>query len=187
MKIFVSKIDKKFSINQIAKQLGMKYPLVHRSIKLLIEEKYLLKDEQDLIYLNYRANQTELVFIESLRKKDFLSKNKTFNLFLNDCLNNIQTDFFIVLLFGSSVEKNGRDIDLLFIFNKEELELNEKIVRRIGGNFTLNLDINTIPFESVYELFGKREQINVLNETINKHIILFGGENFYRMLKNARK
>jgi len=118
MKIFVSKIDKKFSINQIAKQLGMKYPLVHRSIKLLIEEKYLLKDEQDLIYLNYRANQTELVFIESLRKKDFLSKNKTFNLFLNDCLNNIQTDFFIVLLFGSSVEKNGRDIDLLFIFNK---------------------------------------------------------------------
>ena len=187
MKVFVSKIDKKFSINQIAEQLTMKYPLVHRSIKPLIEMKYLLKDEQDLIYLNYRLNHSDLAFIESIRKNELLNKNKTLSLFLNDCLSNIKSDFFIALLFGSSVEQKGRDIDLLFIFSKDELDANERIIKHIAGNFTLNLDISAIPIESAYEMFSKREELNVLNESLNKHILLFGGENFYRVLKNARK
>ena len=187
MKVFVSKIDKKFSINQIAEQLTMKYPLVHRSIKPLIEMKYLLKDEQDLIYLNYRLNHSDLAFIESIRKNELLNKNKTLRLFLNDCLSNIKSDFFIALLFGSSVEQKGRDIDLLFIFSKDELDANERIIKHIAGNFTLNLDISAIPIESAYEMFSKREELNVLNESLNKHILLFGGENFYRVLKNARK
>lgn len=187
MKVFVSKINKKFSINEISGLLNKKYPLIHRSIKPLIEKNYLFKDEHDLISLNYRENHQELAFLESIRNSAWLNKNKDSKLFFGDCLNSITTDFFILLAFGSSVEGKGRDIDLLFIFNEKELEKNERIIRNIAENFTLNLDINVIPVESVYEMLSRREETNVLNELMNKHIIVFGAENFYRILNNARK
>ncbi|MEK6906000.1 MAG: hypothetical protein AABW81_00070 [Nanoarchaeota archaeon] len=187
IKVFVSKIDKKFSIKQIAEILNKKYPMIHRSIKPLIADYYLLKDEQDLISLNYRNNHFYLAFAESVRKNDFLSKNKDFKMFFNECSKSLRTDFFISIIFGSSVEKKGRDTDLLFIFNESELEKNEKIIKNISRNFTLNLDINAISIESAYEMLSKREQTNVLNELLNNHILLFGGENFYRILNNARQ
>jgi len=187
MKLFVSKIEKKFSINQVSEILNKKYPLIHRSIKPLIEKNYLLKDEHRLIFLNYRKNHSKLAFLESIRKSEFLEKEKVLRLFFQDCLKSIQTDFFISIVFGSSVEKKGKDIDILFIFNKEEIEKNEKIIRNISKNFTLNLDINFVPVESAYEMLSKREEPNVLNELLNKHILLFGGENFYKILNNARR
>ena len=187
MKIFVSKINGKFSIKQIAEIIHKQYSPTHRSIKPLIEHNYLIKDEQDLISLNYRENHPELALAESFRTQEYLNKNKDFNLFFRDCSKNIKTDFFIALIFGSSVEKKGGDIDLLFIFQENEIEKNEKIIKNISENFTLKLDINTIPIASTYEMFAKRDEINVLNESLNKHLILFGAESFYRILDNARK
>ena len=187
MKAFVSKINRKFSIKQISELINKQYSPTHRSIKPLINEGYLLKDEQDLISLNYRDNHYELAFSESERKQEYLDKNKDLALFFKECSKGIKTDFFISLIFGSSVEKKGRDIDLLFIFPESEVEKNEKIVRNISDNYTLELDINVISTESTYEMLSKREEVNVLNELLNKHIVLFGGENFYRILNNARK
>ena len=108
-------------------------------------------------------------------------------LFTLDCFKALKTDFFISILFGSSVEEKGRDIDLLFIFPEIIVEKNEKIIKNIAENFTLNLDINVISIESAYEMLSKYENINVLNEILNKHVILFGGETFYRTLNNARQ
>jgi hypothetical protein len=187
MKEFVSKITTKFSIKQISEILGKKYAVIHRSIIPLIENNYLVRDEKDLISLNYRINNIELSYVESLRKRKLLDKNKDLKMFCDDCFKSLGTDFFISLLFGSSVVGTGRDIDLLFMFPKSEVEKNEKIIRNIANNFTLNLDITVISVESAYEMLSKYETINVLNELLNKHIILFGGENFYRILNNARQ
>ena len=116
MKVFVSKITHKFSIKQISEILNKKYAVIHRSITPLIKERYLLRDEQELISLNYRQNQSDLAYIESLRKKRLFERNKDLQLFTLDCFKALKTDFFISILFGSSVEEKGRDIDLLFIF-----------------------------------------------------------------------
>ena len=40
--------------------------------------------------------------------------------------------------------------------------------------------------ESVYEMLGKREQRNVLNEVLNKHILIHGAELFYRLVDRGR-
>ena len=104
MKVFVSNINKNFSIKQIAEILNKKYPVIHRSIKPLIEENYLLKDGRGLLSLNYRKNHSELAYVESLRKQYLLDKNKDFQLFCADCFKAVKTDFFIAILFGSSVE-----------------------------------------------------------------------------------
>jgi len=188
MCIFASKITEKFSINQISKITKKPYPLVHRSIKDLIDKGFIIKDNKGFLEINYKENHQDLVYIESLRAKDILGKNKSVSLFVKDVMNLLKEEFFIFLIFGSFVEsKNNRDIDILLIINdKEKINQIEKIVNNITSNFTTKFDINIISVESAYEMLSKRDKVNILNESLNKHIILFGTENFYRILKNAR-
>ena len=188
MKIFVSRITDKFSIKQVSEIMKKPYALVHRSIIPLIKEGLITKDEKELLFLNYRENLAELAYIESIRKNEFLMHDKTISLFAKDVLNKINLDFFVFLLFGSSVDsKNTRDADVLFIVeNEDDVKNTEKIISNIASNFSKEFDVNVISKESVYEMLTKREQKNAMNETLNKHVLLFGAESYYRMLKNAR-
>jgi predicted nucleotidyltransferase len=188
MEIFVSKINERFTIKQISEILKKPYPLVHRSIKLLIDTKFVIKDKQGFLSLNYRENHLELAYVESIRKKEFL-KNKTISLFVKDVLEKINLDFFIFLIFGSFVEnkKKPRDIDILLIIeDKNKINNIEKILHNLASNFTLKFDINIISVESIYEMLAKREEVNIMNETLDNHILFFGAENYYRLLKNVR-
>jgi|SRR3989338_1490066 len=188
MKVFVSKINEKFSIKQISEIIKKAYPLVHRSIKSLLNDGILIKDSKELISLNYRGDSQHIAYVESLRKNKIL-KNKTISLFIKDTLNKINLDFFVFLIFGSSVEsKDPRDVDILLIIQeKEKINEVEKIVANIASNFSKKFDIHIISAESAYEMLNKRDSSNILNETLNKHILLFGAENYYRILKNARQ
>lgn len=188
MEVFVSKIEKKFSIKEISDILKKPYPLIHRSIRGLIQDEFLTRDDKELISLNYKKNISEITYIESLRSKMVIKKDKILLLFVNDVLNNMKSDFFIFLVFGSYVEKtNPRDIDLLFIIEDEKkINETEKIILNISKNFTKNFEIQVVSIKSAYEMFSKRDKINILNETLNKHILLFGAENYYSLLKNAR-
>ena len=188
MEIFVSKINEKFSIKQISEIVKKAYPLVHRSIKNLIDNQFIIKDKQKFLSLNYKENRLELAYIESLRTKEFLKKNKTIALFIKDVLEMIRGDYFTFLIFGSCVSKQKpRDIDILFILeDKNKIGSLEKIFHNIASNFSLKFDINIISVESVYEMLFKRDQVNIINETLNNHILIFGAENYYRLLKNAR-
>ena len=188
MEVFASKITEKFSIKQISEIIKKPYPLVHRSIKDLIDNNFLLKDNKGFLELNYKENHQELVYIESLRKKNILEKDKAVSLFVKDALNSLKEDFFVFLIFGSFVEsKNNRDIDIILIINdKERINQTEKLINNIASNFTFKTDIKVVSIESAYEMLSKRDKINILNESLNKHVIIFGTENFYRILKNAR-
>jgi len=188
MKVFTSKIDEKFSINKIATQLDKFYPLVHRSIKPLIGKGLLVKDKNDLISLNYKADYSEFAHIEEVKKEEFLKENDSLRMFSRDVLDRIKLDFFILLVFGSSVEsKNPRDIDILFIIgDKDDINETEEFLNNIAFAFSNKFDINVISVKSAYEMLSKRDKLNVMNETLNKHILLFGAENYYRILKNAR-
>ncbi len=189
MQIFVSSITDRFSIKQISEIIKKPYPLVHRSIQPLIKDNFLIKDKQKFLSLNYKENTLELSYIESLRRNDFLEQNKTISLFVKDVLTNIKLDFFIFLIFGSYAKKakNPRDIDILIIIeNKDNISNIEKFLRNIASNFNIKFDINIVCIESVYEMLVKRDKKNIINETLNNHILIFGAENFYRLLKNAR-
>ena len=189
MKIFVSKIDKRFSINEIAEVLKKPYALIHRSMQKLISDKLILSDEKKLLSLNYKENFAELSFVESMRTKDSLAKEKSVLLFIKDCLKEINEDFFIFLIFGSFVKKKKfNDIDIIIILdNQGKVEQAERIISNIASNFSLKIDLHVLSKESAYEMFSKREQANILNESLNKHLIVSGGENYYKILSNARR
>jgi len=189
MKVFASKIEKRFSINEIAFLLKKPYALIHRSINPLLEQELILIDEKKLLSLNYKKNFQEIAFIESVRTKERLNKEKSVFLFIKDCLREINQDFFIFLIFGSFVEnKKFNDLDIIIILDTfKDAEKTEKITKNISNNFSFKTDIHILTKESAYEMFEKREQANILNESLNKHLIVFGGENYYKILSNARR
>lgn len=189
MKVFASKIEKKFSINEIASLLNKPYALIHRSINPLLEQELILIDEKKLLSLNYRKNFQEISFVESVRTKEKLKREKSVSLFIKDCLKEINQDFFIFLIFGSFVEnKKFNDLDVIIILDTfKDVEKTEKIIRNIADNFSFKVDSHVLTKKSAYEMFEKREQQNILNESLNKHLMVFGGENYYKILSNARR
>lgn len=188
MQLFVSKITGRFTLRGVGKELKMHQALAYRASKKLIEKKLVIIDNDDYV-LNYKENHQELAYFESLRSKDFLSKHKTLDMFRNDLIERFPYGYFVCLVFGSSVtDIKPRDTDLLIIIEKtEEIEQAEKALYNISRNYTLNLHSVVISFESVFEMLNSRDENNLINQVLNKHIILYGSELFYKLLKGGRK
>lgn len=188
LQVFVANLTKRFSIRKVALLLNKPYALIHKTVSKLLSRGFLAKDENDLVFLNYKENIQELAYVESMRTKEFLEKNPTIKLFTSDILEKI--DCLIFLVFGSYVKKRQTrrsDIDVLIIVGEEErVDKVEKIARNISTRFSTKIDCNVISKQSVYEMLGKRDEKNVMNEVLDNHIILFGAENYYKMIKDAR-
>jgi len=189
MQVFASQITERFSIKQISEIINKPYPLVHRTISDLIKGRFIYKDKQKYLALNYRKNHQELAYVENLRTEEFSKRSSDLALFVDDVLERFKEDFFVFLFFGSIVnKKNTRDIDILFIIpDVKKINITEKILYNVSGNYEQKFDIHVISFESVYEMLTKREELNVMNEVLNKHLICYGAETFYRFLQRGRK
>lgn len=188
MKVLAGNIRSRFSIRQVAAIAKKTYRLAYGSIKDLTAQGLVSRDERGLLSLNYRENHPALAYIESLRAEEFLEKNGTVALFVKDAKSRLGVDFFTLLAFGSCVSgrKNPRDVDMLLIVpEKGEVEGAERVLDRAASSFSLKFDFNVISAASAREMLAKRDDANVLNETLDNHILLFGAENYYRLLKNA--
>ncbi len=192
MQLFVSKIAKDFSIRRVERLLRMPYALVHRAITPLIKKHhYLIINDQNLVQLNYRDHHDVFAFVEYIRRNELLKKasHRPVKELAMEILQKFGHEYFIVILFGSAVEKaNPRDFDVLFIFeSNEEANKKKRAIEVIASNHSAKFDIVAVGTESIFEMAAKRDQINVFNEILNKHIVLYGAENFYRLLKDARQ
>jgi hypothetical protein len=188
MQLFVSQITRRFTLRGVGKELHMHQALAYRACKKLIEERYIVPDGDSYV-LNFRRNHQELAYFELLRTKNFISTQMILELFYDDMVKKFPYGYYVCLLFGSIVVKTKpRDIDLLVIIEKtEDIEHAERVLDNIAGNFTLKFHSLVISFESVYEMLGTRDEVNVMNEVLNKHLILYGGELFYKLLNKGRK
>src|SRR3989338_8599328 len=103
-------------------------------------------------------------------------------------INKIKQNSFVLLMFGSAVDSNKpRDVDILLIVDStDKVEFHEKFLHNIASNYGLPFEERVIGFESVYEMLSKRDEKNVMNEILNKHIILYGAELFYRLIQRGR-
>jgi len=191
MEIFTAKITEKYSIKQVSDILKKSYPLIHRSFQELLKKNFLIKDKQNYISLNYRENHSILAFVESIRRDNLLKKHQVLGLMLDEIIKKIKNEFFVLIVFGSTAEqsKKADDIDILMIVdNPEKIEFMERFLRRVAEMYPdSKFDVGIIEIGSVYEMLGKREEQNVMNETLNKHIILFGAENYYHLINHARR
>lgn len=190
MKLFVSQITKRFSIRGVGKELKMHQALAYRACRQLIKDNMIVQDDGSYI-LNYKQNHQELAYFEHLRSKSFLDKpmNQTLKMFANDVIEKFHYGYFVLIIFGSTVDTTKpRDTDVLVIIeNTDDIELAEKSLYNISRNYTINTHLTVISFESVLEMLRTRDEKNVMNEVLNKHLILYGAELFYKLVKKGRK
>ena len=188
MKLFVSKIAARFSIRGVAKELNMHHALTYRACRPLIKNKYLIPDGNQYT-LNYKEYHPELAYIENLRTQVFLSENRTLELFARDMEDKFPYAYFVLCVFGSTVESSTpRDTDVLCIIKEtENIEFAERALHNISKSYTSSIHSVVVSFESVYDMLSSRDEKNVMNEVLNKHLILYGGELFYRLIKKGRK
>lgn len=106
-----------------------------------------------------------------------------------DVIEKFPYGYFTMLIFGSAViSPKPRDIDMLIIIEKtEDIEQAEKVLYNISRNYTLDIHAVVVSFESVFEMLGSRDDKNVMNQVLNKHLVLYGAELFYKLIKKGRK
>ena len=190
LQIFTGHITESFTLREVARRLNMHVSLTHRAIQPLIENNIIQQDKHKNLNLNYKIHHDTLAFVEYLRRDDLLSKHKfkEINLFAEEIINKIKEDSFVLLVFGSTVESDKpRDIDILLIVDStDKIAFHEKFIHNIASNYGLPFEGRVIGFESAYEMLIKRDEKNIMNEILNKHIILYGAELFYRLIQRGR-
>ena len=186
LKLLCSTITKSYSIRAISRAIKQSYPLTYHSAKDLIKKGFIIEDEHRLLSLNYKSNFQDLAYIESLRAEEFLKKHKEIMLFVGEILKKTE-GFFTLLIFGSYAigeETKNSDTDILMIIEKiEDADKEEKFLNRIADTYLKKHHCYVIGKESVKEMVKERDKLNVINETLNKHIIFFGADDYYRLMQ----
>ncbi len=187
LKLLLSDPTKDYNIREISKRIEVNYRLVYQAVGDLEKDGIASVrkiGQTKLCKINLSSNICLFSYIENLRKEDFGKKHKGIKLIETD-LKKINYTYFTCIVFGSyakGTETAKSDIDLFFIVpNQTNVEDFEKWVNSALGLLSYNFDINTATEESFFEMRSKSD-LNVLNEAIKNHIILFGSEQYYRML-----
>ena len=188
LQLFTSYITESFTLREVARRLKMHVSLTHRAIQPLIDSKIVEQDKHKNLSLNYKIHHETLAFAEYLKRDNLLDRFKDIKLFADEVIKKIKQDSFVLLVFGSTVDSSKpRDIDILLIVDStNKIEFHEKFLHNIASNYDLFFEERVIGFESVYEMLSKRDEKNVMNEILNKHIILYGAELFYRLIERGR-
>jgi predicted nucleotidyltransferase len=179
-------MDKKVTINEIAKATKEHYSFVHRIINRLSKDGVITKIKAGKAYLcSFNLeNEKALILLqlsEIEKRKEFYEKNKELRLVLDDfvALEKSQSKILSVVLFGSyskGTATKESDIDLLILSrNKPSIG---KTIKEIYAKY--GREIN--PIIMTPDEFKKQKDKVLVKEIINSHHVLYGIGNFVRLV-----
>ncbi len=186
LKLLLSNKKQEFTIRAIAQKISTDYKATYLMAKQMIENNTIKAKKAGqtvLCSINEKTFNPEIFKAESMRKQDIL-ENKDLNVLYKRIKEDLKEPFFILLLFGSYASGKARkksDIDLMLITDKETVK------KRINHTISLiPLKIHLIDFNSEEFLsMLKTTEFNVGKEASDNNIILFGIEDYYRLVQNA--
>lgn len=185
LKLLLSHKKDEFTIRAIAKHVLVDYKTVHIVVKDLIKNRIIHAKkvgQNVLCSINQKEFNSNIYWAEVIRKEELL-KNKNFSV-LYSYFNDIKGPFFILLLFGSYASgkpRKGSDIDLMLIADDETVK--KQIKSKIS---LIPLNIHLVDFTSEEFLsMLKTTEFNVGKEAFYNNLILFGIEDYYRLIRNA--
>ena len=184
MGLFVSRILDSFTIREVSRLIKKDLKIVHTSIKRLIEKGFFLKDNHNALKLNYQKNISDLAYIEGIRTEYFYKNNPLIKIHVENFINKSKNKFFIMLVFGSYAagkQTKNSDVDLLVVVPKSD-EKFEREIHAFLSVSTKKFHINLINEEGFIGMFNKRDELNVVNETFNNHVLLYGAGLYYALL-----
>lgn len=180
--IFLENNGKDFTIRELAKSVKVDYKSVYISVDNLHKAGVLEKRKvgnSSLCKLGKNFNSA-LFKVENHRKDEAL-KNSDLKIIYNEIRKKIQTPFYICLLFGSYAKGKATkksDIDIIVV--AEDKDAIEKEFNSIIQTTPLPIHMLTFTKKEFVDNFSKGN--TVVNEAIEKNIILYGIEAYYRLL-----
>lgn len=186
LKLLLSNKKQEFTIRAIAQKIPIDYKATYLTIKQMIENNTIKAKKAGqtvLCSINKKAFSPDVFKAESIRKQEIL-KNKDLNVLYNRIKEDLKEPFFILLLFGSYASGKARkksDIDLMLITDKEAIK---KKIRHIVSLLPLKTHFIDFSSEEFLSML-KTTEFNVGKETFDNNIILFGIEDYYRLIQNA--
>ena len=183
LKFLIQNKERTFSMNEISKLLKIDYKLVHTNIKKLEEKRSIeVVDQKSQKRCSFKNDFNEDVFNVEYERRNILLEKKEFEAIYNKL--KIINSQFILLLFGSHAKgtnTNSSDVDLLLICEEQtEKQIKEKL-----GTLPLDIHQTHISYKSFKEML-KSKELTVISEALKNNIILFGIEDYYRLLENAK-
>ena len=181
LKILIEKSGERINIRQLSEELKMNYKNVYNIVKRL-ENAGLLSLERFGKAIGCTLNEKvhPLIFQAEYERREMLLKNKSFKVLYNRL--KVINGQFILILFGSYVKKTAAkrsDIDLLLITD------NPKEVQNEIELLPLNIHLTHVNYKDFMTMLKSKEQ-TVVSEAVKKNIILFGIEDYYRLIENAK-
>lgn len=183
LRFLIENKERAFSMYELSKVIKIDYKLIHTNVKKLQKEGSIeVEDLKSQKRCSFRDNFNGDVFIVETERRSDILKKKEFKA-VYEKLKTINKQF-ILFLFGSRIKKTDiktSDIDLLLISNSED---SKKIEEKLEI-LPLKIHLTSITYESFIEMLKLREQ-TVVSEALKKNIILFGIEDYYRLIQNAK-
>ena len=184
--------EEHITIRGIARRLSKSYTLVYNNIANLEKNNIIIKKSvppAQIIKLNEFAPVEIFVDIELKRKNEFLKKYPWVKVMLEDILLSTKNLFFIILIFGSyakGAQTAKSDLDLLTIVqNKKDIRDIEDAINRAYTKIKKGL--NFVDMNDFKEMIKNPNELNIGNEAKKHHIILYGVEIYYQLLKRVQK
>lgn len=178
-------IEKKLTINEIAKLLKEYYSFVHRTVFRLTQDGVVTKEKTGKSYLcsiNLSSEKTfALIQLSEIEKRnEFYNSNKEIKVILNDFVKSAEViDPISIVLFGSYAKRTATkesDIDILLI-TKTKSGI-DKITKEIYAKH--GKEINTVVMTPVD--FRKQKDKALIKEIAKDHYVLYGTDKFVSML-----
>ncbi len=184
--------EERLTIRGVARKLDKSYTLVYNNIAILEKKKVIKKQSVppgQIITLNEFAPTHIFVDIEFKRKKELMQKHLWIQLMLEDILSFTRNPFFILLVFGSyakGIQTIKSDLDLLIIVQ------DKKDIKEIEDAFhetytKVKKTLNFVDINDFKEMISNPNTLNIGNEAKKSHIILYGVEEYYGLLKKIYK
>lgn len=177
--------EKRFTINEIAKELKQYYSFVNKVVMRLGKENIIIINKTGKAYLcslNLNEEKTfALLSLSEIEKRDeFYKANKKLKLILEDFTNSIKKDNTItIILFGSyakGIPTKKSDIDLLLVSaNKFPVE---KIIREVYAKYGMEINVTVLTERE----FKSQKTKEIIKEIIKNHYVLYGAEKFVSLV-----
>lgn len=181
--------DEKVTISGLSTGSATAYPQTYNNVQDLVQQKIFVTESvppAQIVTLSSEAPIDILLSVESRRKQEFLEKYTWAKLMIDDLLRYTGEYFFILAVFGSYAkgkENAKSDLDLLVIVSKQDqISLFETALSKIY--IKPKKDITVVTKDEFVKMI-KSNTFNIGTEAKKYHILLYGAEQWYNIVKRA--
>ena len=183
--------EKLAGIRELAREISVAYYLVQMNVHDLKSKKIITiqrAGKTDIIRINESADSSYLIEAEQFKKKEFYKKFPGIKVILNKIIKESPFSFFVLLVFGSYAKTSSKlrkdsDLDLLIVIPDAKYEEGiQKTISSVSRTSSIKIHETLLTEDSFRSQLNKKE-LNVAAEAMDKHIIIYNGENYYNLIR----